>query len=83
MNVLTIVLPLEIKNTILEYADYHRLRNGKYMKQISKEGQFYRKISRRINRIPQKINGTVILKMSDKITHILFDPSVSLINRRL
>jgi hypothetical protein len=83
MNLLPQSLPLEIKNTILEYTDYHRLRNGKYMKQIPKEGRFYKKISQRINRIPQKINGTVIIRMSEKITHILFDPSFMLVGRRL
>jgi len=83
MNLLPQLLPFEIKNTILEYSDYHRLRNGIYMKQIPKEGKFYRKISRRINRIPQKTNGTVIIRMSDKITHILFNPSFTLLGPRL
>ena len=83
MDLLPQLLPLEIKNTILEYTNYHRLRNGKYMTQIPKEGNFYRKISRRINRIPQKTNGTVVIKMSNKITHVLFNPSFTLLGPRL
>jgi hypothetical protein len=68
-------IPLEIKNNILEFAGYHRLRNGKYMKQIPRDGKFYKKINRRINRIPGKTNSYVVLKVSETVSEIIMGPS--------
>lgn len=68
-------VPLEIKNNILEFTGYHRLRNGKYIKQIPKNGRLYKKMRRLINRMPEKINGYVILRMSDRISEVIMGPS--------
>jgi hypothetical protein len=77
-QILLIRLPLDITNIILEYANFHRLRNCQYMKQIitnGKKGKPYRKIKRLINRIPQKINGYINLKMSETTSEIIMGPS--------
>ena len=78
-------IPLEIRNNILEFTGYHRLRNGKYMKQIPRDGKFYKKINRRINRIPGKTNGYVVLKVSETVSEIIMGPSFyySNISKRL
>ena len=68
-------IPLEIKNNILEFTGYHRLRNGKYMKQIPRDGKLYKKINRRINRISEKTNGYVVLKVSETVSEIIMGPS--------
>ena len=77
-QILLIWLPLDITNIILEYANFHRLRNCQYMKQIvtnGKEGKLYRRIERLINRMPKKTNGYVVLKMSETISEIIMGPS--------
>jgi hypothetical protein len=68
-------IPLEIRNTILEFTGYHRLRNGKYMKQIPRDSKSYKKINRLINRIPGKTNGYVVLKVSETVSEIIMGPS--------
>ena len=73
-------IPLEIRNNILEFTGYHRLRNGKYMKQIPRDGKFYKKINRRINRIPGKTNGYVVLKVSKTVSEIIMGPSFYYLN---
>lgn len=68
-------LPLEIKNIILEFTGYHRLRNGKYIKQIPKNGKLYKKMRRLINRMPEKTNGYVVLKISERCSEVIIGPS--------
>lgn len=68
-------LPLEIKNIILEFTGYHRLRNGKYIKQIPKNGKLYKKMRRLINRMPEKTNGYVVLKISERFSEVIIGPS--------
>jgi hypothetical protein len=77
-QILLIMLPSDITNIILEYANFHRLRNCQYMNQIIKEGKKgkpYRKIKRLINQIPQKTNGYIKLKISETIYEIIMGPS--------
>lgn len=77
-QLLLIRLPLDITNIILEYANFHRLRNCQYMNQIitnGKKGKPYRKIKRLINCMPQKVNGYIILKISETISEIIIGPS--------
>ena len=77
-QILLIWLPLDITNIILEYANFHRLRNCQYMKQIitdGKEGKLYRRIERLISRMPKKTNGYIVLKMSETISEIIMGPS--------
>jgi hypothetical protein len=77
-QILLIMLPSDITNLILEYANFHKLRNCQYMKQIIKEGKkgkSYRKIKRLISQMPQKTNGYIKLKMSETISEIIMGPS--------
>lgn len=77
-QILLIWLPLDITNLILEYANFHRLRNCQYMKQIvtnGKEGKLYIKIKRLINRMPKKTNGYINLKISETTSEIIMGPS--------
>jgi len=57
-----IPLPIDLQNIILEYTGFHKLRNGKYIKQLS--SRRLRKINTKIKKMPQKTNGYVSLKMS-------------------
>jgi hypothetical protein len=66
-------LPTDLTNLILEYSGYHRLRNGKYMKQLTKRR--LRKMNIKIKKIPQKNKGYVALKLSKTLTEIIIGPS--------
>ncbi len=77
-QILLIRLPSDITNLILEYANFHKLRNCQYMNQIvtnGKEGKLYRRIEQLISRMPKKTNGYVVLKMSETISEIIMGPS--------
>ena len=66
-------LPTDLTNLILEYTGFHKLRNGKYMKQLTPKR--LKKMNRKIRKMPQKTNGYVSLKMSKTITEIIIGPS--------
>jgi len=66
-------LPTDITNLILEFAGYHRLRNGKYMKQLTTRR--LRKMNTKIARMPKNTNGHVALKLSKTLTEIIIGPS--------
>ena len=71
-------LPIDLTNLILEFSGYHRLRNGKYMKQLTKRR--LRKMNTKIRWMPQKTNGYVALKIfsesKDQMTeYIIIGPS--------
>ena len=66
-------VPKDLTNLILEFSGYHRLRNGKYMKQLTKRR--LRKMNTKIRRMPQKTNGYVALKLSKTLTEIIIGPS--------
>lgn len=66
-------LPTDLTNLILEYSGYHLLRNGKYMKQLTKRR--LRKMNTKISRMPLKNNGYVTIKLSKTITEIIIGPS--------
>lgn len=72
-TVLPPFIPIDLTNLILEYSGYHRLRNGKYMTQLTSKR--LKKMNRKIRRMPQKTNGYVCLKMSETITEIITGPS--------
>ena len=72
-NIFPSFVPMELTNLILEYSGYHRLRNGKYMKQLSRRR--LRKINTKIKQIPRKTNGYVGLKLSKTITEFIIGPS--------
>jgi hypothetical protein len=67
------LMPLDIQNIILEYTGFHKLRNGKYMTQLTPKR--LKEMNRKIRRMPQKTNGYVCLKMSKTITEIIIGPS--------
>ena len=52
--ILPIYLPIELTNLILEFSGYHKLRNGRYMKQIAE---------------PQLFDIAIKIQMMPKITH--------------
>lgn len=66
-------MPLDIQNIILEYTGFHKLRNGKYMTQLTPNR--LKKMNRKIRKMPQKTNGYVSLKLSKTITEIIIGPS--------
>ena len=72
-NIFPSFVPVDLTNLILEYSGYHRLRNGKYMKQLSKRR--LRKMNTKIRQVPRKTNGYVALKISKTITEIIIGPS--------
>jgi hypothetical protein len=59
--ILPIYLPIELTNLILEFSGYHRLRNGKYIKQIEEASLF--DIAIKIQRMPKIIHGHVKIKV--------------------
>ncbi len=68
-------LPLELTNLILEFSGYHKLRNGRYMKQIAESQIFNMAI--KIQMMPKIIHGYIKIRMptTNKIetTMILFN----------
>jgi hypothetical protein len=59
--ILSIYLPDELTNLILEFSGYHKLRNGKYVKQISEPQLFDMDI--KIQRMPKITHGYVKIKV--------------------
>ncbi len=55
------LLPNELTNLILEFSGYHKLRNGRYMKQIT-EAQLF-DMSIKIQRMPKITHGYVKIKV--------------------
>jgi hypothetical protein len=68
-------LPFELTNLILEYGGYHKLRNGKYMKQLAEPQLFNMAI--KIQMMPKIIHGYVKIKLPTTTTLILFYNSPS------
>lgn len=82
------LLPDELTNLILEFSGYHKLRNGKYIKQIAEPQLFDMDI--KIQRMPKITHGYVKIKMpttttSNKIetTMILFNSTSNYKSTRL
>jgi hypothetical protein len=75
------ILPNELTNLILEFSGFHKLRNGRYMKQIS-EAQLF-EMAIKIQRIPKIRNGhvkifipiTTTTTRKERTTLILFNSS--------
>lgn len=72
-NIFPSFVPKDLTNLILEYTGFHKLRNGKYMRQLTKRR--LRKLNTKIRRMPQKTNGYVALKLSKTLTEIIIGPS--------
>ena len=77
-NMFPSFIPIALTNLILEYSGYHRLRNGKYMKQLTKRR--LRKMNTKIRWMPKKTNGYVALKIFSEskdqmIEYIIIGPS--------
>jgi len=68
---LSVPLPVDIQNIILEYTGFHKLRNGKYMKQLTKRR--LRKMNTKIKYMPRKTNGYVALKMYKEETNTIIE----------
>ena len=64
--ILPVYLPVELKNLILEFIGYHKLRNGKYMKQIAEPQLFNMAI--KIQMMPKIIHGYVKIKLPTTTT---------------
>jgi hypothetical protein len=64
--VLSICLPVELTNLILEFSGYHKLRNGLYMKQI--EGIKLFDMAIKIQRMPKIRHGYVKIKIASTTT---------------
>jgi len=66
--ILPIYLPIELTNLILEFSGFHKLRNGKYVKQISEDQLFDMDI--KIQRMPKITHGYVKIKVAPTTTII-------------
>ena len=64
--ILSIYLPIELTNLILEFSGYHKLRNGRYMKQITEAQLFSMTI--KIQRMPKITHGYVKIKVAPTTT---------------
>jgi hypothetical protein len=64
--ILPIYLPIELTNLILEFSGYHKLRNGRYMKQIAEPQLFNMAI--KIQRMPKITHGYVKIRVTPTIT---------------
>jgi hypothetical protein len=64
--ILSNYLPVELTNIILEFSGYHKLRNGKYIKQIAETQLFDMAI--KIQRMPKIKHGYVKIKMPTTTT---------------
>jgi len=61
-------LPIELTNLILEFSGYHKLRNGRYMKQIAGLQLFDMDI--KIQRMPKIIHGHIKIRVKPTTTTI-------------
>lgn len=66
-------IPDVVINIILEFKGYHRLRNGKYMKQIPKFRM--NRLHKKIIKMPKIVNGYVELRISNTLSEFIIGPS--------
>jgi hypothetical protein len=66
--ILPTYLPIELTNLILEFSGYHKLRNGKYVKQIAEDQLFDMDI--KIQRMPKITHGYIKIRMPTTTTTI-------------
>jgi hypothetical protein len=76
--ILPIYLPIELTNLILEFSGYHKLRNGKYIKQIAEDQLFDMAI--KIQRMPKITHGYVKIKVAPTTT-IITTTTTTIINK--
>ena len=65
-------LPIEINNLILEFTGYHKIRNGKYLKQLDVNCAQIMKLQERLLVRPSMEKGFVILRFNDDSKLVLF-----------
>jgi hypothetical protein len=66
-------LPIEINNLILEFTGYHKIRNGKYLKQLDHSCRQIVDLQERLLVRPQMKNGFVVLRFNDDSKTALFN----------
>lgn len=71
-------LPADLINLILEFTGYHKLRNGKYLKQLDMNSRRINRLYRRLLLRPQTANGFVILRFTDDNCIALFQTTYSI-----
>jgi hypothetical protein len=76
--ILPIYLPIELTNLILEYSGYHKLRNGRYMKQIAEPQLFNMAI--KIQMMPKIKHGYVKIRMPTTTTTNKIETTMILFN---
>jgi hypothetical protein len=71
-SILNIFVPDDITSHILEFSGFHKLRNGKFMKQIDKTTRGYRRIKKCID--SRDLTKTyAVLHMSKNTKVFIFD----------
>ena len=71
-SLLSLHLPIELTNLILEFFGYHKFRNGKYLKQIDMSSRLIDRLYRELLMRPLMRNGLVILRFTDDNFMALF-----------
>ena len=70
--IISLLLPEELKNLILEFSGYHKFRNGKYLKQLNMKSRLVDGLYRELLLRPRMKNGFVILRFTDDNCMALF-----------
>jgi len=74
-TIMSVILPEDLINLILEFTGYHKFRNGKYLKQLNMKSQLVNRLYRELLLRPQMKEGFVILRFTDDNCIALFQTS--------
>jgi hypothetical protein len=72
ISLLSLHLPIELTNLILEFFGYHKFRNGQYLKQIDMSSRLIDRLYRGLLLRPRMKDGFVILRFTDDNCIALF-----------
>jgi len=76
-NIFPLLVPTDLTNLILEFTGYHRLRSGKYMRQLNfTKTKLIKRLQNKFETRPIVKNGYVILIFSEEKSMVLYDPFV-------
>jgi hypothetical protein len=71
-TLLSLQLPIDLANLILEFSGYHKFRDGQYVKQIDMNSRLVNRLYQALLLRPLMKNGYVILHFTDENCVVLY-----------